>query len=541
MPVKEEPPKREKPKREPAAKRARVEEDAEASVESEASEGFDEEFDEESEGKRNARVVSAGMLKKMTVNKDDMLLVTKNNRGNHHVFINVTRLQQLIRAEGRMIERDPFIAYLGRLPPQQFVSGALLDKAITASLRVQGVAQSGKSVKGVKSEEGVQTVKGGKSEEGVQTVKGGKSVEGVQTVKGVKSEEGVQTVKGGKSVEGVQTVKGGKSVEGVQTVKGGKSVEGMQSGKSVEGMQAAKSVENVETGKAVQQATEDAKTGGEKKRPPKRQTAPVESEPAGKRQAMPAVQEEGKEQTTEKAKQGEESSTVQVKEESTEWQFTGGETRFHSVAELMKTLPTPRTTPPPQLGSPLHAAKLTRKDAANVVGLRSPSDPQKRFFAVLAKKSPSLPLRSRLAPRLRLEDRLGSSLRFQFAARRAKLQLLHPPAATRLRLLQHFFVLCFLAQHFGSLRLAFSPLAIPRAAELLTTLLQQDATPAVWPTLLAEHVPALGELTTNNPWLLPALETFTQSLPASLEAFPREDGEWVARATKVGAGDASEA
>lgn len=484
MPVKEEPPKREKPKREPAAKRARVEEDAEASVESEASEGFDEEFDEESEGKRNARVVSAGMLKKMTVNKDDMLLVTKNNRGNHHVFINVTRLQQLIRAEGRMIERDPFIAYLGRLPPQQFVSGALLDKAITASLRVQGVAQSGKSVKGVKSEEGGETGKGGKSEEGVQTVKGGKSVEG---------------------------------------------------------MQAAKSVENVETCKAVQQATEDAKTGGEKKRPPKRQTAPVESEPAGKRQAMPTAQEEGKEQTMEKAKQGEESSTVQVKEESTEWQFTGGETRFHSVAELMKTLPTPRTTPPPQLGSPLHAAKLTRKDAANVVGLRSPSDPQKRFFAVLAKKSPSLPLRSRLAPRLRLEDRLGSSLRFQFAARRAKLQLLHPPAATRLRLLQHFFVLCFLAQHFGSLRLVFSPLAIPRAAELLTTLLQQDATPAVWPTLLAEHVPALGELTTNNPWLLPALETFTQSLPASLEAFPREDGEWVARATKVGAGDASEA
>ena len=506
--MKEEPPKREKPKREPAAKRVRVEEDAEALVESEASEGFDEEFDEESEGKRNARVVSAGMLKKMTVNKDDMLLVTKNNRGNHHVFINVTRLQQLIRAEGRMIERDPFIAYLGRLPPQQFVSGALLDKAITASLRVQGVAQSGKSVKSVKSEEGGETGKGGKSVEGVQTVKGGKS------------EEGVQTVKGGKSVEVVQS---GKSVENVETAQSGKSGE------------------NMETGKAVQQVTEDDKTGGEKKRPPKRQTAPVESEPAGKRQALPTAQGEGKEETTEKAKQGEESSTVQVKEESTEWQFTGGETRFHSVAELMKTLPAPRAGPPPQLGSPLHAAKLTRKDAATVVGLRSPSDPQKRFFAVLAKKSPSLPLRSRLAPRLRLEDRIGSSLRFQFAARRAKLQLLHPPAATRLRLLQHFFVLCFLAQHFGSLHWTFSPLAIPRAAELLTTLLQQDAMPTVWPTLLAEHVPALGELTTNNPWLLPALETFTQSLPASLEAFPREDGEWVARATKVRAGDASEA
>lgn len=299
MPVKEEPPKREKPKREPVAKRARVEEDAEASVESEASEGFDEEFDEESEGKRNARVVSAGMLKKMAVNKDDMLLVTKNNRGNHHVFINVTRLQQLIRAEGRMIERDPFIAYLGRLPPQQFVSGALLDKAITASLRVQGVAQPAKGVKGAKNVEAAQT---------------------------------------------------------------GKGVKGVESGK----------VE--ETGKAAQQVTEDAKAGGEKKRPAKRQTAPVESEPAGKRQATPAVptaqvQVEGKEQAAEKAKQGEESDTV--KAESSEWRFTGGETRFHSVAELMKNLPAPRTGPPPQLGSPHHAAKLTRKDANTVVGLRS--------------------------------------------------------------------------------------------------------------------------------------------------------------------------
>lgn len=305
MPVKEEPTKREKPKREPAAKRVRVEEDAEASVESEASEGFDEEFDEESEGKRNARVVSAGMLKKMTVNKDDMLLVTKNNRGNHHVFINVTRLQQLIRAEGRMIERDPFIAYLGRLPPQQFVSGALLDKAITASLRVQGVAQPAKGVKGAKS------------------------------------------------VEAAQTGKGAKSVEAAQAVQFGDSVE---------------------SGKAAQHLTEDDKAGGEKKRPPKRQTAPVESEPAGKRQAMPAVptaQVEGKEQATEKAKQGEESDTVEA--ESSEWRFTGGETRFHSVAELMKNLPAPRTGPPPQLGSPHHAAKLTRKDANTVVGLRSAS------------------------------------------------------------------------------------------------------------------------------------------------------------------------
>ena len=113
-------------------------------MEEDPSEGFDIN-DDSDDSKHNARVVSASMLKKMTVNKDDMLLVTKNTRGNHHVFINVTRLQQLIQSEGRMIERDPFIAYLGRLPPEQFVSGALLDKAITASLRVQGVAHAAQS------------------------------------------------------------------------------------------------------------------------------------------------------------------------------------------------------------------------------------------------------------------------------------------------------------------------------------------------------------------------------------------------------------
>ena len=74
----------------------------------------------------------------MTVNKDDMLLVTKNTRGNHHVFINVTRLQQLIWSEGHKVEKDPFIVLLGRLPASQFVTGAMFDKAVSASLRVQG-------------------------------------------------------------------------------------------------------------------------------------------------------------------------------------------------------------------------------------------------------------------------------------------------------------------------------------------------------------------------------------------------------------------
>lgn len=74
-----------------------------------------------------------------------------------------------------------------------------------------------------------------------------------------------------------------------------------------------------------------------------------------------------------------------------------------------------------------------------------------------------------------------------------------------------------------------SRLAIPDAGDLLTSLLQQDASPDCWPRLLEARA-------RSNDWLkehIPALETFMQSLPTSLEAFPREDGEWVARATRV--------
>ena len=104
----------------------------------EADESYEDEEELVVEGKRSARMINASMRKKMTVNKDDMLLVTKNTRGNHHVFINVTRLQQLIRSEGHKVEKDPFIVLLGRLPASQFVTGAMFDKAVSASLRVQG-------------------------------------------------------------------------------------------------------------------------------------------------------------------------------------------------------------------------------------------------------------------------------------------------------------------------------------------------------------------------------------------------------------------
>ena len=104
----------------------------------EADESYEDDEELVVEGKRSARTINASMRKKMTVNKDDMLLVTKNTRGNHHVFINVTRLQQLIRSEGHKVEKDPFIVLLGRLPASQFVTGAMFDKAVSASLRVQG-------------------------------------------------------------------------------------------------------------------------------------------------------------------------------------------------------------------------------------------------------------------------------------------------------------------------------------------------------------------------------------------------------------------
>ena len=85
---------------------------------------------------RSHRTVTSRMIQRMKVGPDDMLIRTRGN--SHPVFINVTRLQQLIREEGGMLENDPFIAYLGSIPTSLFVTGNDYERALAASQRIVG-------------------------------------------------------------------------------------------------------------------------------------------------------------------------------------------------------------------------------------------------------------------------------------------------------------------------------------------------------------------------------------------------------------------
>ena len=82
--------------------------DSDSEVETE-DESMDEEEWKETEEReveeatgRSHRTVTSRMLQRMKVGADDMLIRTRGN--SHPVFINVTRLQQLIREEGGMLE-----------------------------------------------------------------------------------------------------------------------------------------------------------------------------------------------------------------------------------------------------------------------------------------------------------------------------------------------------------------------------------------------------------------------------------------------------
>ena len=118
------------------------EETPEESVDEEEWKEPEEKGVEETPG-RSHRTVTSRMLQRMKVGADDMLIRTRGN--SHPVFINVTRLQQLIREEGGMLERDPFIAYLGSIPTSLFVTGTDYERALAASQRIVGSKSSSNS------------------------------------------------------------------------------------------------------------------------------------------------------------------------------------------------------------------------------------------------------------------------------------------------------------------------------------------------------------------------------------------------------------
>ena len=123
----------------PRAIPAGTESESEEFVEESDVESGELEASESDSRSSSSRSITRSALRKMQVEKDDMLITTKHGaRSGRQVYINVTRLQEFIRAEGQSVENDPFIRYLGRIPAELFVSGAGIQRARDAAMRVQG-------------------------------------------------------------------------------------------------------------------------------------------------------------------------------------------------------------------------------------------------------------------------------------------------------------------------------------------------------------------------------------------------------------------
>ena len=105
----------------------------------------------------NSRMVTPRMLKRMQIHPDDMIIRTKGTK--HPIYINITRLNQLIEEEGGHTERDPFMAYVGRLPTHLFVLGEDMKRAIASSDRILGNQEMTKHVKNVKKTKEIKEIK----------------------------------------------------------------------------------------------------------------------------------------------------------------------------------------------------------------------------------------------------------------------------------------------------------------------------------------------------------------------------------------------
>ena len=95
---------------------------------------FNDEPRETSRGKGCSRTVSTMNLNRMRVRKDDFIISSKELRHrNHKIFINISRLQDMIRNEGRRVENDPFIKYVSKLDERFFIDEKEFDIVLRAS------------------------------------------------------------------------------------------------------------------------------------------------------------------------------------------------------------------------------------------------------------------------------------------------------------------------------------------------------------------------------------------------------------------------
>ena len=93
-----------------------------------------------------SRVVTSSTYNKMCVHRDDLIITSKKlHHRNHQIFINVTRLQELIRNEGKRVETDPFIKYVSNLDESHFINDKQFDKVLIASQNMRGIKRSSTS------------------------------------------------------------------------------------------------------------------------------------------------------------------------------------------------------------------------------------------------------------------------------------------------------------------------------------------------------------------------------------------------------------
>ena len=94
-----------------------------------------------------SRIVTSSTFNKMRVHRDDLIITSKKlHHRNHQIFINVTRLQELIHNEGKRVENDPFIKYMSNLDESHFINDKQFDKVLLASDIMRGIKRASSSM-----------------------------------------------------------------------------------------------------------------------------------------------------------------------------------------------------------------------------------------------------------------------------------------------------------------------------------------------------------------------------------------------------------
>ena len=94
-----------------------------------------------------SRIVTSSTFNKMRVHRDDLIITSKKlHHRNHQIFINVTRLQELIHNEGKRVENDPFIKYVSNLDESHFINDIQFDKVLLASDIMRGIKRASSSM-----------------------------------------------------------------------------------------------------------------------------------------------------------------------------------------------------------------------------------------------------------------------------------------------------------------------------------------------------------------------------------------------------------